>query len=360
MPWTVPFTRAISSPAPAEASSPTASPASSPSAPSSSRTTPAASSPCAGPEWRSGTTCGPSAPTTPTAPEHFRGSAQMPGASSSPAASRARTSAPPEKGRASPRASARVCGASLPASFARYDPPTHSWRIPQCLFQGDLSLFSATWPRSGILLDGTCYPLPPWAPATNANESGSPASAPPLFPTVTINGNGNFKGASAKSGDGLFTVVKRLDRGSFPTPCSHDAMAQGPGPNGWQRNGHDAHRKLNVTVVRLASGRGGGNGRRPTPATGRTPAPRREAGIAPISEPPSTIPPHEVPVAAEPRLPERADEPARMGEDHRPAPAQPQRLRAFPTPRVHDATHDGPSELARHAPNLATLVRLEQ
>lgn len=324
MPWTVPFTRCTSSPEPAEASSPTASPESSPSAPSSSRTTPAESSPCAGPEWPSGTTCAPSAPTTPTAPEHFRGSAQTPESSSSPAASPARTFPPPERERASPRANARASGASLPASFARYDPPTHSWRIPQCLFQGDLSLYSATWPRSGILLDGTCYPLPPWAPATNANESGLPAPAPPKFPTVTINGNDNFKGASDTSGDGLHTFIRKME-------------------GTW--------------------GDRGGNGPRPTPATGRTPAPRRETGIAPILEPPSThtatrVP--EVPLPAEPGLPLRPDHPARMGEEPEPSPAQPQRLRAYPTPRVHDWKPACESETKRHSPSLATFVLLDE
>lgn len=326
MAWTVPFTRCISSPEPAEESSPTASPASSPSAPSSSRTIPAESSPCAGPEWPSGTTYAPSEPTTPTAPTPSAGSAPTPGSSSWPAASPARTSPPPERERASPRASARVCGASLPASFARYDPPTHSWRIPQCLFQGDLSLYSATWPRSGILLDGTCYPLPPWAPPTNANESGSPAR--------------------------------------YPTVCAHDKMAQGGGLHGWMKNGKELHRNLNDLVVRMAQG---GRGQWHTPNardwkdTGATQGNRHSPNLGTAvhththTHTATRVP--EVPVAAEPRLPVRTDGPARMGEEPRPSPAQPERLRAFPTPRVHDATHDGPSELARHAPNLATLVK---
>ena len=42
-----------------------------------------------------------------------------------------------------------------------------------------------------------------------------------MWPTPTVHGNNNFKGASAKSGDGLMTVVKR--REGWPTPNAADA-----------------------------------------------------------------------------------------------------------------------------------------
>ena len=328
MAWTVPFTRCISSPEPAEASSPTASPASSQSAPSSSMTTPAESSPCAGPEWPSGTTSAPSAQTTPTAPPHSLGSASTPESSSWPGGSRAKIFQRPEKEKGSPPANARASGASLPASFARYDRDSHSWKIPQCLFLEDCTSFSGTWPRSGILRDGTCYQLPPWAPATSASESGLPASTPPppLFPTVTINGNNNFKGVSAKAGDGLHTFIRKMegtwgDKGQWPTPNARD----------WKDTGAS-------------------QGRRHSPNLGTAVHTHTHTHTA------TRVP--EIPDPASARRDTRNAPPARLG-DLRPEGAEePQRSRSYPTPRVHDATHDGPSELTRHAPNLATIVRL--
>jgi len=43
---------------------------------------------------------------------------------------------------------------------------------------------------------------------------------PTLWPTPTVNGNYNAKGASQKSGDGLATAVKKA--GLFPTPTTRD------------------------------------------------------------------------------------------------------------------------------------------
>ena len=137
-----------------------------------------------------------------------------------------------------------------------------------------------------------------------------------MWPTVTINGNNNRKGASPKSGDGLMTRERERER-NWPTTNARD----------WKDTGAT-------------------QGNRHTPNLGT--AVHQATPLA------------EIPLPAEPGLPLRPDHPARMGEEPQPAPAQPQRLRAYPTPRVHDATHDGPSELDRHAPNLATLVRLEQ
>lgn len=172
------------------------------------------------------------------------------------------------------------------------------------------------------------------------------AMPPQLFPTVTISGNSNFKGASAKSGDGLFTVAKRLDsaagggngrRRPLPATCTTASAerARGasalprlwPTPNArdWKDTGPTQGSRHSPNLGTAVHARGGG----------------------------------EVPEPAKPGLPVRADAPARMGPEPQPTATQPQRLRPFPTRRVHDATHDGPSELARHAPNLAALVRLE-
>ena len=267
MPWHSPFTRSTYSPAPAADSSPTGSPESSPSSPSSSRSSPAESSPSDGLGSRSGMTCGRSAPTTPTPPTRSPGCASTPPSWSSPAGFRARTSPRPGPGAAS-RASAPGSGVNLPESFAKFDPASCSWKIPGCLFTGGWDEFSGTWPRSGMLLGGMCYPLPPWAPSTSASGFGSR----PCWPTVTVNGNYNRAGLSAKSGDGLATAVAR-----WPTPNARDWKDGGSVTQGARHSPN-----LGVMVQRA---RGGGDGRLPAAMTPTPPATPNAADTLPPSQP---------------------------------------------------------------------------
>lgn len=77
-------------------------------------------------------------------------------------------------------ASEAVCGANTPESLAHFDPASSSWRTSQgCLFGGVVE-FCATWPRSGTMRNGTCYPREPLALRTYANEFL-------CLPTVTAN-----------------------------------------------------------------------------------------------------------------------------------------------------------------------------
>jgi DNA (cytosine-5)-methyltransferase 1 len=94
------------------------------------------------------------------------------------------------------------CGLKSSAWLAIFDPPTSSWRTLQhCLVaqvsgQGHgLAEFSETWPRSGMMRNGTAYQLPTLAHITNATEFGSS-----LIPTPTAC---DFKGSG----------VPRADRG---------------------------------------------------------------------------------------------------------------------------------------------------
>lgn len=105
------------------------------------------------------------------------------------------------------------CGQKWPASSMRYDRSTHSWRTPQHSLLGGLDEFSETWPRWGLMRGGECWERPTLAHRTDANESG-------LWPTPTVCGNYNRKGASATSGDGLATAVKM-----FPTPTATNTKA---------------------------------------------------------------------------------------------------------------------------------------
>ena len=91
---------------------------------------------------------------------------------SSLAGSPARISASPERPRGL-RASAAAYGRNTPELLARFDPATSSWRTSQLCLDGELSEFSETWPRSGLMRSGTAYQLPPLAPLTDAIGSGS-------------------------------------------------------------------------------------------------------------------------------------------------------------------------------------------
>lgn len=82
----------------------------------------------------------------------------------------AKTSATQENESAS-TANAAASGLSLLESFANYDRVSCSWKTSQlCLFE-DLGGFSETWPRAGLMLNGTAYRQQPLAPLTE--EIGS-------------------------------------------------------------------------------------------------------------------------------------------------------------------------------------------
>lgn len=76
------------------------------------------------------------------------------------------------------RESGQDCGESTVASFVRYDPSTSLWRTFQLSLQGELTEFSGTWPKQGMMLHGECFPLKKSVPRTRENASSS-------WPTVT-------------------------------------------------------------------------------------------------------------------------------------------------------------------------------
>lgn len=165
---------------------------------------------------------------------------------------RAKTSPPPGKAQESTE-SAPDSGESSRESFAKFDLATRSWRTAQCCFLGVSDEFSETWPKSGMMLRGSCSELTTSELRTCESEFGfsrrtrarwlTPMATDGLrtrfgmkslakrfmhmnggslagqiafetvFPTPTVSGNYNRKGASKKSGDGLATYVAK-----FPTP----------------------------------------------------------------------------------------------------------------------------------------------
>ena len=183
----------------------------------------------------------------------------------------ARTSAQPEKELESPEIEAGS-GWKWRESSMKYDHAMRSWKTRQCSLFEDSEWFSGTWPRWGLMQDGECWELPmserptfargygllPTIRSTDGergkrgdliqavrgnanshyrlwqtpvaddcvertkgkmNSRGEPklSSQVKLWPTPTVCGNNNRKGASPTSGDGLATTVKM-----WPTPQARD------------------------------------------------------------------------------------------------------------------------------------------
>lgn len=189
----------------------------------------------------------------------------------------ARTSASPE---VEPESTAQEAdsGEKWPGSLAKYDRDTCSWKTAQRSLLEDSEPSLVTWPRSGLMLDGQCWELPTLERRTSESASGfwqtpvaddavnrqagkwNSRGEPKLsaqvllptptrdskretfWPTPTVCGNHNRKGASATSGDGLATVVAQR---TWPTATAY----KGWSPNHNRANTDD---RLDYTVEREA------------------------------------------------------------------------------------------------------------
>lgn len=167
------------------------------------------------------------------------------------AASRAKTSAQPEAAQVLTVSEAE-CGAKWPASSVRYDPATSSWKTAHCLWDEDLPWSSVILPTWGMTRNGFVYRHPTaerpisgtgfglWpTPLASDGAKGGPnqrggkgdlrlPSAVHQWPTPTVCGNYNRKGASATSGDGLATVVKQR---TWPTATATASKGWSPNHN---------------------------------------------------------------------------------------------------------------------------------
>ena len=140
-----------------------------------------------------------------------------------------------------------ACGPSFPVLLANFDRGMSLWKTSQtCLLAlakgqvGGLAEFSETWPRSGIMQNGTAFRLPPLARSMTGTAYG-------LLPTLTKCGNYNRKGTSKTSGDGLATVLKRL----LPTLTKHDVRG-GCKPERTERMWRDSSRGCDLpSTMRL-------------------------------------------------------------------------------------------------------------
>lgn len=252
--WIVPFTPCTSSPERAADSSPTSSPGCVPSARSRSSGIPSASSQSASPASQSGTMCRPSAQTTRTAPTPSDGSANIEPTSLSRAVSRAKTFQVRAVAKDSP-ARALASGGSLPESFARFDPDSSSWRIPRCLFTGDWSAFSGTWPRAGMMQSGECWRLPMLERGTNGSGCGLPL----LCGTPrALEWGEDIRSEAFRSG---VPTPCELLRERYPTPNARDYRGGSFKPHGLgQTNLNDlAVRRSRLRAHTTPSPQGGAN-----------------------------------------------------------------------------------------------------
>jgi hypothetical protein len=120
-----------------------------------------------------------------------------------------RTSAQPEKAKASPEREADF-GVRWHESFARWDRDSRSWKTPQCSLLEGLDVFSGTWPRWGMMQGGACSGQSTPEHLTSESESG-------LWPTPLANsGTGAGHGPNKKGGPNLQTYVAM-----WPTPTAH-------------------------------------------------------------------------------------------------------------------------------------------
>ena len=152
----------------------------------------------------------------------------------------AKTSASQEEARAS-MVQSLDSGWKWPASFAKWDPALCLWKTRQRSLVEGLDVFSETWPRWGMMRDGQCWELITselpikdiacglWPTrvadgdrATNYAQGGTSLGyAVRNWPTPTVHGNHNRKGASKNSGDGLATAVKM-----WVIPTCHDKIGR--------------------------------------------------------------------------------------------------------------------------------------
>jgi len=107
----------------------------------------------------------------------------------------ARISPQPDEGQES-TANEVDCSAKWPASLARYDPSSRSWKTRQCLLAGGLEEYSETWPSWGMTVDGECWERTPLALDISATAFG----LPPLWPTPITNPQKNSDNAGGSGG----------------------------------------------------------------------------------------------------------------------------------------------------------------
>ena len=138
-------------------------------------------------------------------------------------ASLAKTSRSPAPARGC-QATGAPSGSRWPASFAKWDHATSSWRTPQCSIDGGSTVFSGIWPRWGSMRSGACTARS--KPELLTSDSGR--GLWPRIPTPTAgdsksSGSRNTPQSRAHGGMSLTDFVRQDGgRGRIPTPAATD------------------------------------------------------------------------------------------------------------------------------------------
>lgn len=133
------------------------------------------------------------------------------------AAFRVKTSALPETARGLTE-NAVGCGTTWPASLAKFDPDTSSWKTAQLSLLGGLEEFSQTWPRWGLMRAGECWERQTLVPRTS--ESASGLWRTPSASVVDAKSNVvKLTGRTAQDPQvGLADQVLAKEKAKWPTP----------------------------------------------------------------------------------------------------------------------------------------------
>lgn len=119
-------------------------------------------------------------------------------------------------------------------AFASYDPDSRSWKTAQLSFLGGYTLYSETWPTSGMMRDGRSYQLPQSVPPTfgrgggacvptPCNTDANPITGGDLYVSETGSVRARNKDGSS-SNRGLCATVAL-----WQTPVSDDAVERETG-----------------------------------------------------------------------------------------------------------------------------------
>ncbi len=174
--------------------------------------------------------------------------------------SRVRTSAPRTPSPKESPGREAASGLRWPASLAKYDPASSSWKTSQPSLLGDSASFSETWPRWGSMRSGACWERTMPELPTSEIDSGSWLATPTATATATATANQNCPsmqkwqgcrnwlptpsasaygtnqgGSAGRVGPVRPSLQTMASRAMWPTPTRHNAK-EGAYPAEFDRN----------------------------------------------------------------------------------------------------------------------------
>lgn len=125
-------------------------------------------------------------------------------------------------------------GKKWPASLAKYDRDSRSWKTHQLLLLGGWESFSETWPKWGIMHDGESWGLSMSGHLTNARGSGySPRFLTPRCMEVDESPENFRKRMNSKrvndrkNGFGSLSMQVKAEQEMWPKPCATNHKGSG-------------------------------------------------------------------------------------------------------------------------------------